>query len=590
MASCTARLVLLQLLLMFPLPCQPSMVRHLGCMVQTDSEKEANMERSSGRESEKATGLAQERGAFQALVGDSSQMTVHVCVERCWMKRYTLAAMQEGTRCFCANSQIGLAPVDTALCHEVCSGNSKQICGGRIALSVYYTGFEEEPEMFDADVSRGLIGCFTEESWKSWCEAPIAKGVLNKQRLNQGQGWSLRNDGSDEDMMAAYKPPLVSVRMSALLCASYCASGAHGDPVAVLKSNNTCCCGRSLTKSGVSAKDKVDFALFCNAPCADQSSRPYCVGIWKGRHYISVYNTFEIWPVPGMRPQGLDAKGSWLQPVYPPNERFETTAFKPKWAPPEKAELAGVDLFLPDQLHLPPIVDPANLAPYVSVVDEPQEDSHGGGWLWTIVVILLILLLLSLAVAYIIYLIRERMSKEFDDTLQEIYPIYVHQEIEQQPEIDDMIEIHEHHEEMPLELGEGQYDEIFYDVTHHNANKSSIRVKRDGPETPTQIDQSIEQNNVRKSGNMETVSETGYSDRSKICGSRKESPMKKSASKTPFRQQTRNSVGKSPMRQKINDFYKNHIRQKIMNGLSNKIPFLRDSETTSSNDNESFDA
>ena len=123
--------------------CWPTIVRNLGCMIQEGIENEINITVNEQRPrvksdnskipsgdlggllrlkasysstttptSETSTvllkdlsleplmrnsgedGLTELRGPFRTLVGDLSSMTVQMCVERCWVKRFLFAALQ----------------------------------------------------------------------------------------------------------------------------------------------------------------------------------------------------------------------------------------------------------------------------------------------------------------------------------------------------------------------------------------------------------------------------------------------------------------------------------------------------------------
>ncbi|OTA01324.1 hypothetical protein A9Z42_0016400 [Trichoderma parareesei] len=64
-------------------------------------------------------------------------MTNEKCVANCVSKGFSLAATEYGGQCYCGNELVGSAKLADSQCSIACEGNSKEICGGSWAISVY---------------------------------------------------------------------------------------------------------------------------------------------------------------------------------------------------------------------------------------------------------------------------------------------------------------------------------------------------------------------------------------------------------------------------------------------------------------------
>ncbi|KAJ5035425.1 uncharacterized protein L3040_007893 [Drepanopeziza brunnea f. sp. 'multigermtubi'] len=62
------------------------------------------------------------------------------CAAYCESKGFTVAGTEWGGQCFCSNSLNGATKVDESNCSKACEGDSKQICGGSMTLSIYSKG------------------------------------------------------------------------------------------------------------------------------------------------------------------------------------------------------------------------------------------------------------------------------------------------------------------------------------------------------------------------------------------------------------------------------------------------------------------
>jgi len=78
---------------------------------------------------------------FQGASSASDTMTISQCLEYCKSEGYSLAGLEYASQCYCDNKYYDASrkpnPDILGNCVQPCAGNSKEICGGASALSVY---------------------------------------------------------------------------------------------------------------------------------------------------------------------------------------------------------------------------------------------------------------------------------------------------------------------------------------------------------------------------------------------------------------------------------------------------------------------
>jgi hypothetical protein len=88
------------------------------------------------------TTLANGTNGARALNGgvmeDLTTMTAELCIDFCKTNSYTFAGLEYTRECWCANLLDGLSKkLPDSSCNLPCAGNSSEICGGNLALTVY---------------------------------------------------------------------------------------------------------------------------------------------------------------------------------------------------------------------------------------------------------------------------------------------------------------------------------------------------------------------------------------------------------------------------------------------------------------------
>ncbi|KAI1339416.1 WSC-domain-containing protein [Xylariaceae sp. FL0016] len=87
--------------------------------------------------------------ALDTLIKADDKMTVDMCTSACAAAKYPFAGLEYGRECWCGqtknpNIQDASDPQCAMQCDMPCGGNSKQICGGRLTMSLYRNSAKRE--------------------------------------------------------------------------------------------------------------------------------------------------------------------------------------------------------------------------------------------------------------------------------------------------------------------------------------------------------------------------------------------------------------------------------------------------------------
>ncbi|KAI9449279.1 WSC domain-containing protein [Lactarius psammicola] len=87
------------------------------------------------------------RGCYSDLVSsrtlerrvDAGNVTVESCVSACQSQSFTIAGLEYAQECWCGNDikSPGVS-ISQSACHQACTGDSTEVCGGPNALQLYY--------------------------------------------------------------------------------------------------------------------------------------------------------------------------------------------------------------------------------------------------------------------------------------------------------------------------------------------------------------------------------------------------------------------------------------------------------------------
>ena len=71
---------------------------------------------------------------------DVRPLTVEGCVSKCAKSGFSMAGLQSSRQCFCGTTYSKYGRLRDEQCTMRCIGNYKEICGGYMMNSMYYTG------------------------------------------------------------------------------------------------------------------------------------------------------------------------------------------------------------------------------------------------------------------------------------------------------------------------------------------------------------------------------------------------------------------------------------------------------------------
>ncbi|KAI9453138.1 WSC domain-containing protein [Lactarius psammicola] len=109
-----------------------------------------------------------------AMFKDPAHMTVESCITFCNHQNYLYAGVENGEDCHCGNylaksAKIGLSTE----CNVKCPGNSREICGAKHHLNLYWSGAGPQPIIIQ-DISHWhYAGCYSDSTNKRTLSKPM---------------------------------------------------------------------------------------------------------------------------------------------------------------------------------------------------------------------------------------------------------------------------------------------------------------------------------------------------------------------------------------------------------------------------------
>ena len=170
---------------------------------------------------------------------NSTGMSVETCQKFCSSStnNYGLAGLEYGQECWCANALQSYSALSQTGCSMACTGNSSELCGGPLRLSVYNLTTFVPPTAVKAVGSYVLQGCYHEAT---------------NSRLLSGPTYTN------------------STGMTVESCVSYCTAASPTQAYAGVEYGEECYCGSSLP----SAAETADMGS-CNMLCTG-NSKEFC--------------------------------------------------------------------------------------------------------------------------------------------------------------------------------------------------------------------------------------------------------------------------------------------------------------------------
>ncbi|KAK8167604.1 WSC domain-containing protein [Phyllosticta citribraziliensis] len=171
-------------------------------------------------------------------VSSGNNNSIETCTAACSAQGYKIAGLENGADCWCGNT-IGYNAFNTTDrgCNLACSGNSKQICGDAMRLSLFSSGPMVQaitPSSPKTAGNFGLVGCYS--------DTPANRGLT-------GKSTSVSS-------------------MTVENCASFCA----GYKYFGVEYSQECYCANN-----VGCSSTVSLSANCNMQCASNSTQ-YCGG------------------------------------------------------------------------------------------------------------------------------------------------------------------------------------------------------------------------------------------------------------------------------------------------------------------------
>ncbi|KAL7414958.1 hypothetical protein BDY24DRAFT_278794 [Mrakia frigida] len=209
-----------------------------------------------------------EPSGVRALAGASTAsdaLTIESCVNYCVGKGYSIAGMEYGRECYCANTitSSSLVAADTD-CNMPCAGNLGQTCGGSSRLSIY---------------QKSAVTTTTSTSSKA--SSALASASASSSAVTLSNGWT-SNGACTSDTTRLMTTSYVLSTMTYEICTDYCSG--QGFSQAGLEYGTQCWCSSSvdLTKTSTSTA--------CTMACGGNSAVK-CGGAYAMQIFVAPAST-----------------------------------------------------------------------------------------------------------------------------------------------------------------------------------------------------------------------------------------------------------------------------------------------------------
>jgi hypothetical protein len=209
------------------------------------------------------------RGARDMPKQVSDKASPVACVRECRKAGFKFAGIQEGRKCFCANSYGHYGPATN--CHAVCRGDPYYKCGGTLANMVYKTD-----EDMDAKADAAGMGCYVTLAACSRLPRGRAKGVAF---------WDAPGDADENRCAGRAKAYYTQCRNDGMATVTTTLRAVGGDLTAVYPPKGTVCFAPYADElhTGEAAHGDVcrgaNKSWKCPAGCAfaRRKRAPYCI-------------------------------------------------------------------------------------------------------------------------------------------------------------------------------------------------------------------------------------------------------------------------------------------------------------------------
>ncbi|KAL5005852.1 hypothetical protein ScPMuIL_017010 [Solemya velum] len=220
--------------------------------------------------------------------------TPEFCINYCLKQGFPYAAVQYTTECHCGESFGKHGKAEETDCNLACSGDPKELCGGRWRQRVYSTAETDcgaPPELKNARVEFNSTKAGNNATYT--CKIEIGVPISQDVMCQDDGTWSshqlncLRKadlllgcyvDSSDRDLDGDF----INIDLNTPeFCINYCLK--QGFPYAAVQYTTECHCGESFGKHGKA--EETD----CNLACSGDP-KELCGGRWRQRVYSTEVN------------------------------------------------------------------------------------------------------------------------------------------------------------------------------------------------------------------------------------------------------------------------------------------------------------
>lgn len=192
---------------------------------------------------------------------DVSTNTIESCLAYCDAGGFPLAGLEYGSQCFCGNYLSNGASLSLpATCAMPCAGNSKEICGGYYAMSLFVST-KANAAGLTSDLTANPTAITLPSGW----------AIATASCINEASGRALTG--------ASY----ASDNMTVANCLNFCASG--GFQYGGVEYGRECYCGSSLVNGASFTSTSTNCGMPCSGDGTESCGGYYALQMYSNANY-----------------------------------------------------------------------------------------------------------------------------------------------------------------------------------------------------------------------------------------------------------------------------------------------------------------
>jgi len=193
----------------------------------------------------------------------NSKMTIKMCLDTCKSRGFSIAGVESGNQCYCANVANAPTKIDEIKCNKPCPVGDATGCGGAWAMNMYQSGAASTTTAVTTTTTSSAVATTPAST-----SAPT--------------GWTYVQCGTDSAQRALNGANYLDQGLTVNKCLSYCAS--KGFTIGGVQVGVECWCGNSL----LNGQGKKVAESECQTPCGGDGTKGRCGGDWKISFYSSL--------------------------------------------------------------------------------------------------------------------------------------------------------------------------------------------------------------------------------------------------------------------------------------------------------------